>query len=98
MNDKRWSSVFTFIEVLVVLVIVTMIGLVGYTVYNRQSGNDGSGQSSSSSSETEANDVSVAPEIKNASDLDKAQEVLDQNDPNASGSDASQLEGELSNF
>ena len=102
MKIRHRQPGFSTVELAIVLLLVATLSFVGYTVYKRQQtkNSDISSYQSQQSSQqsTKAGDVSSAPEIKEASDLNEAIKVLDQNDPSTSYSDASQLDSELANF
>ncbi|MEX1995370.1 MAG: hypothetical protein WD887_01170 [Candidatus Saccharimonadales bacterium] len=91
---KRFQKGFSVVELLLIIVVVTGLAYVGYRVYDRQQTRNAAASEQSPT----ARDVSSAPEIKKASDLDAASKLLDQNDPAVSNQDASQLDSELSNF
>lgn len=101
MHIRSTQSGFSPVEVLIVVAVVAVLGLVGYTVYNRQqdkTAKTGSTQQLASQTPT-AEDVKAAPSVSSTGDLDKAMQVLDQTDPGGSNnSDASQLDGQVSNF
>lgn len=95
MSFAKRQSGFSAVELVIVLAVVAVLGLVGYSVNNRLRNKPGSTQNSAA----KASDVSAAPEVKSASDLDKASQVLDQNNPGSTNSsDASKLDGELGAF
>lgn len=101
MRFTKNQSGFSAVEIVIVVVVVGVLGLVGYNVYNRQQNKSASSDTSQSSSDqsASADDVKPAPEINSTEDLDKAQAVLDQTDPNTSNnSDTSQLDSQLANF
>ena len=90
----RNQSGFGGVEMLLVVIVVALIGALGLVFYNRNNAliaNNG-GQS------PVASDVQSAPEIQSASDLEKAEAVLDQTDPSASEVDASQLDALSAEF
>jgi prepilin-type N-terminal cleavage/methylation domain-containing protein len=92
MNTFRQKG-FSIIEVVIVIVILGVIGFLGYTFYN----NSHPKTTATTSQSATATDVAAAPSITSTSDLDKAQSVLDQTNPDNSP-DSSQLDSELSNF
>lgn len=87
----------------VVVLVFASIGYIGYKLYANPLNGKGATQSSQNranprTTTTELN-VPAAPEIKTASDLDKAEATLNQVDPgSASQSDASQLDTQLNAF
>lgn len=91
---KPGQKGFSVVELLIIIVVVTGLAYVGYRVYDRQTAKN----AASSEQSSEANDVSPAPAIRQADDLDAASKLLDQNDPAVSNQDASQLDSELSSF
>lgn len=98
MNFRKNQSGFSVVELVIILAIVSAIAFVGYTVYNRQQDNKAvDGGDSSTSQSAVANDVPSAPEVKSASDLDKASATLD-NANLDDDNDSSQLDSELSAF
>ncbi len=81
---------FSIVETLIVLVVVAALGFVGYKVYARQHSATTTASNSQSAGSATA-DVATAPDVKTASDLDKAATTLDNTDPGISNSDSSQL-------
>lgn len=95
MRNRLQSGVGHIALVLVVLVFGA-IGAIGYTLYAHPGNSDGSNGSASGSSRNSSLDVPAAPAINTASDLDKADAVLNQVDPGTSGqSDSRQLDSQL---
>jgi Tfp pilus assembly protein PilV len=90
-NNQSGFSVFELVLVVVVLTGLAVVGLKVMTARNNQGL-----QSSSNQSTKQASDVSSAPAINKDSDLNKAVNTLDQNDPDAANkADSNQLNGEL---
>ncbi len=91
MNSKHERGI-SAVEVILVLAVIGLIGAVGYMFYANQI------QKPADSSQ-QADDTPVAPEINSTEDLDKANETLDQTDPESSNSqDASELDSETSDL
>jgi prepilin-type N-terminal cleavage/methylation domain-containing protein len=99
MNINKNQFGFSAVEVVLVLAIVGVLGYVGYFVYskNGETNNDTATTQTTESvnTSTSATDVAEAPDIKNTSDLDKAQATLDATDPSSS-TDTTQLNSQLS--
>jgi prepilin-type N-terminal cleavage/methylation domain-containing protein len=94
MRIRTNQSGFSAIELVIVVGVVAVLGLVGYMVYSRTMG-----QPTVATESATASDVSAAPTISSASDLDTALNVLNQNDPSAANnSDSSQLSTQMSAF
>jgi type II secretory pathway pseudopilin PulG len=91
-TDNR--SGFTLVEVLVLVIVVAIVGVLGFTFYGRMNKQVASHTSQSSVE----SDVQGAPEVTKTSDLDEAEAILNQTDPAASDSDASQLDSMSSEF
>lgn len=86
MRIRKQQSGFAVVELVLVVVVVAAIVVAGLWVY--QKNNDKSDAASNTASENAAqtqspvaNNVSTAPPVKSSSDLDRALNVLDQNDP-----------------
>lgn len=95
---------FALFEALTVLIVAGLIGVTGWWVYHRNHNTANSSKTASSNSSSVntspvAKNVSTAPQVKTADDLDKALQVLDQNDPSsANSSDTTQLDSQTSAF
>ena len=107
MKSLNKQSGFSAPELLLVLLIAAIIGVVGYYVYDVKKSTDESNANSiaaqqtpaASKESTEAKNVTAAPAINSAADLDKAQTVLDQNDPETGNSaDSDQLDSQTANL
>ncbi|MFZ2836601.1 MAG: hypothetical protein WAZ21_04760 [Candidatus Saccharimonadales bacterium] len=85
---------FSAVELVIIVVVVAVIGLLGYVAYNSFQ-NKSTGQSASESSTV--SDVAAAPVINSDSDLESAEQLLDQTDV-ASGDDTKQLETSTAAF
>lgn len=95
MSTLTHQKGFSIVEIVFVVAVLGVIGFLGYTFYsNSHTSKDPVADSSQSATVT---DVTTAPNVSSTADLDKAQAVLDQTNPD-SNSDSSQLELELSNF
>jgi Tfp pilus assembly protein FimT len=95
MSLRKHQSGFSAAELVLILVVVGIIAVVGYVVYNRQPKTTTNVPAQAS----QVSDVSSAPTIATTSDLDKALQVLDQNNPgSANSSDTSQLNSQTSSF
>jgi Tfp pilus assembly protein PilV len=84
--NKLKSGGFAVIEIALVVVVLAIIGFAGYKVYqtNRSTSTGTKETTQNTNSATKATDVSPAPQVKLASDLDSAMRVLDETDPIAS--------------
>ena len=96
---------FAFIEALVIITVVALIAVVGFKVYENRSTDTSQANASQTSTKTTASQtplstgVSTVPEINSSSDLDKASQTLDQNDPTtANNADTAQLDKDSSNW
>lgn len=89
---------FALLEVIVVVVIVGLVALVGVKVYGAhqdKTANQTGVSQAENQAQLQAATASV-PEIKSAADLDRASQVLDQNDPGAVNSnDSAQLDKDI---
>ena len=97
------QSGFSIVELLIVVAVVAVWSFIGYAVYDRQQGkttNPGSNTTQQTTNQSStANDVKSAPEINSTDDLDKAEAILDQTNPNGSNNvDANQLNSKTSAF
>jgi len=84
---------FSLIELVIILMALGVVVLAGIKVYGLRT-NSQSGQNS-----TAAVSATNIPTINSASDLDKVNQTLDDNDPaSASAADTAQLDKDLSNL
>lgn len=83
------NSGFSVVEGLVVVSLVILVGLVGYNLYSMNKARSDSTAQQKAIAEQE---VPAAPEIKNASDLDKAAQTLDSVDVDQDQEDMNQLD------
>ncbi len=102
-SSTRQSGFGHVVTMIIVVLVFSAIGLIGYKLYANPLNSKGSEQSIGKRADprttTAELNVPAAPEIKSASDLDKAQSVLDQVDPGSSSqSDSSQLDSQLNSF
>lgn len=105
MTSLHKQKGFAIIEPIVILIVIAVVVLAGWTIYHRghksapaKSSTSSTAGSAGTQSPT-ATDVSSAPAVNSTSDLDKAEQVLDQNDPGtANSSDSTQLSSQASNF
>ncbi|HET9850524.1 MAG TPA: prepilin-type N-terminal cleavage/methylation domain-containing protein [Candidatus Saccharimonadales bacterium] len=98
---KNNQNGFSAFELIIVVLVIAIIGVAGYWVYNKDhTATPGTPQTvANTSSPAKATDVSSAPAINTPSDLTKAEQILDQNDPStANNSDSTQLDSQLSAF
>jgi prepilin-type N-terminal cleavage/methylation domain-containing protein len=96
MKTQRNQRGFSAVELVIVIAVLAIVGLVGYRVISGRSTSTSTTKSAATSENATAS-VSSAPAIKSTSDLDKAQQTLDQNDPATSNaSDSNQLDSSLS--
>lgn len=93
---------FSIVEVAIVAVLISGFAFIGYNVYLRQNTkpNDSSTSLSGTGKQSsKASDVASSPNIKYATDLDKAASTVDQTDPGGSNNaDAAQLDSDLATF
>ncbi|MDQ2973768.1 MAG: hypothetical protein M3Q79_04840 [bacterium] len=89
---RVFKSGFSIYELLIVFVVLGLVGFAAVTVMNRSDDSEGPTQSAV------ANDVQSAPEVVEGEDLNEAEAILDETDPELSNSDASQLDSELNAF
>lgn len=87
MNKKNLG--FSAVEIVLVIVVVALLGFIGYRVWSANNV-DTAQQAAPTASQT----AGEAPQINNASDLNKASETLD--NTNVNGNSSGQLESELS--
>lgn len=99
MNLRKSQLGFSAVELVIVLVVLGLLGFVGYTVYNQQQNKTATNDSGQVTDESPtAKDVGSAPEITTTDDLNKAEIMLDQTDPDTSNADASQLDSQAAAF
>jgi prepilin-type N-terminal cleavage/methylation domain-containing protein len=94
---RKTNSGFSAVEILVVLVVVGIVGGLGYVFYNRMQGDTTPATQASTTQPMTTSDVPTAPQITTVSDLDNAQQALDQSNVSSS-SDTSQLDNNTSSF
>jgi hypothetical protein len=99
---KKNQKGFAHGLILLVIVVIVIV-IIGWLVYHKHGTTNGStaktssGTSSQTSQSRTASNVSTAPTISSTGDLDKALQVLDQNDPSsANASDTNQLSSQSS--
>ena len=91
------QSGFSMVEIILVLVILGLTGFIGYSVYTHRAGTPTVSSQPPTGGQPTANNVSSPPQVNSASNLDQAQQTLDQNDPtSANTSDSLQLNSQLS--
>lgn len=95
MKVRKNQSGFSGVEVVLLLVIVAIIALVGYKVYTTS--NSTNNLNDQSASEQVAQPSSTSP-INSTSDLNKAEQELDQVNPDDNSADSAQLDSQLSSF
>lgn len=86
MNKK--SSGFSVVEILIVIAVVVLLGFIGYRVWSAS--NQPAAETTPTTSQTQKDE---APQINEASDLNKADSALDST--NVEGDSSQQLESEL---
>ena len=97
MNRLIRQKGFSIVEIVLVVVVVGIVGLLGYTFYGKYQASKT--PVAETSQTTSATNVSTPPSVNSTADLDKAQSVIDQTDPDgSSSSDVNQLDSQLSNF
>lgn len=97
MKKFQAHSGFAHMALIVILVVAAGIGSIAYVVYSRQTSQSADQVSSQVKPSTE--NVPTAPEIKDAADLDKTQQTLDQIDPTTdSQSDLNAIDSQIKDF
>ena len=97
-RHSRQAGLGHIITVAVIVLVFSAVGYIGFKLYAHPL-NDNSGKSTAVRETTTTLNNPAAPEIKTASDLDKASAVLDQVDPgSASQSDETVLNSQLNGF
>jgi Tfp pilus assembly protein PilV len=91
------QSGFSAVELVIIVVVVVVIGLLGYVAYNSFQNKAAESAEQSASESSTVNDVGTAPAINSDSDLESAEQLLDQTDV-ASGDDTKQLETSTAAF
>jgi predicted negative regulator of RcsB-dependent stress response len=89
MNRQRG---FSAVEAIIIVSVVVALALVGWWVYDRAQKDD-----ATENTDTSQQDSSV-PEVNNATDLDSAEQSLDNADVDAGTADESELDNELNSF
>lgn len=99
MNIRKQETGFAVFELTILLVAIAVIAAVGWRVYDSHKTKSSTSAVSSQYQSPKASNVSQAPAISSSTDLDKSQQILDQNDPTTTNSsDSSQLDSQLSTF
>jgi prepilin-type N-terminal cleavage/methylation domain-containing protein len=105
MKVRTHQRGFSAVELVLAVAVLAVLGLVGYTVHNRQHKTTTaaitptSSQKAATPISSQASTISPAPTVNSTSDLDKASQTLDQNDPAATNSsDSSQLDSQTNNL
>ena len=104
MKRLRNYDGFSVVEILIVIIVLAVLGFIGFKVYTMQHKNKGqavtsNAPSSSNNQSATADNISSSPSIASTGDLDKAGQMLDQNDPgNTNTSDSNQLDSQLLGF
>jgi Tfp pilus assembly major pilin PilA len=82
---------FAAIELVLIVVVVAVIAVIGTKLYSNRTKQVSSSTANPATSQASEINTGVvpAPNIVNASDLDKAQQVLNQNDPSTANNDDS---------
>ena len=88
------QSGFAVFEFLIIFVVVAVIGALGYTFYGRMNEKTAVNLNQSPT----ASDAQEAPQISRASDLDKAEEVINNTNPEISDSDFEDIEKMMAEF
>lgn len=93
---------FALLELVAVVVIIGLVALVGVKVYGAHKDKALSNETTATTTASQtqvSSDQATVPQIKSATDLDKASQMLDQNDPDSSNaSDSAQLDKDISSF
>lgn len=100
MASKSRNKVgFSVVEILIGVVVLVIVGGLGYVLYGRLHTAPSATAATTKAAPAQAmtSGVPVAPEIKTADDLTKAEQTLDQSDVSSS-SDASQFDTQTSGF
>lgn len=95
-QQRKNQSGIVVLELLLILLGLALIGFVGYRVYDARKAADK--QFDQSTSQSVPVEDSNTPEIKNATDLNEAEQSLNQINPDDSDSDASQLDSQIDSF
>ena len=86
---------FSVAEGFLLLVLAAIVGLVGYKVYSAHNTLDSQYQRASASTQAGQSEIAAVPVIKTTSDLDKAEQALNQQSPDDSNSDLSQMDDQV---
>lgn len=99
MKLRKNQSGFAIVELGVIVIVVAAIGLLAYYFYNHNHNVYNNDTGLNTSQKTPASNVSSAPAVSSVSDLNSAEQILDQNDPGtANNTDSSQLSSQLNGF
>jgi hypothetical protein len=94
MKSFKTQSGFAHVAILVLVLVFAVIGVIGYRLYANQSAAE---TSQTFTAPTTAKVPTAAPQIKSASDLDTASNVLDAGDTTAiSNNDSAALDSQMS--
>jgi len=100
MRSLRSEAGFSAFEAILVVLVLAVVAVGGYRVIQGRHTAPGTTSSSltvTPATKASATAVSTAPAVSNATDLNAAQQTLDQNDPtSANTSDSSALNADLS--
>jgi prepilin-type N-terminal cleavage/methylation domain-containing protein len=101
MSRLNNSKGFALLELIAVAVIVGLIALAGVKVYGSHKNsvaNEADNTAATDQAQIESSQSTV-PQIKSSTDLDKASQTLDQNDPDSSNvNDSSQLDHDINDL
>ena len=86
---------FSAVEAVIAVLVVAAIGVTGYLAFNRM---QNTAKAPSASDQAAKATTPEAPAIEDDSDLDAAAKALDETNVDASATDASELDTEVSSF
>ncbi len=99
METQNNSLGFAATEGVLIVVILAIVGLVGWKVYSTKSSTDEINSNTAAVVQQQGSGAATVPVINNTSDLDKAEQALNQYDSSSKdSSDSSQLDQQLSTF
>jgi Tfp pilus assembly protein PilV len=86
---------FSAVEVVIAVLVIAGVVIAGWYMFNRMKDKNAD---TSTTSQQSSDSPAVAPEVSDTSDLDTANNALDNTDLNASTTDANELDTELNSF
>ena len=97
MKSLKNQTGFSPFETIMLIATVALLGLAGFLVYDRQQDKKAANDSQSNTQSADADKIPEAPEIKSTSDLNAAEEAVDNTKVDNTQDDA-QLDKELNSF